>query len=113
MSKKNELIEMVSNLDELETYKKLERLVNDDKSLKKRISEMKSIQKQLVNAKTIGKNNAIQQFENEYETVKRSIEEIPKVDIYLDLQNEINELLKEIKEIIEFEVNKELENSKF
>lgn len=99
-------------MEELEMYKKYESLVNGDKSLKKRISELKGLQKQLVNAKAIGKTNAIVQFETEYESVKRSIEEIPKVEIYLDLQNEINNLLLDIKEIIEFEVNKELENSK-
>jgi len=112
VSKKQELFEMIQSMEELETYKKLESLVNGDKSLKKRISDMKALQKQLVNAKAIGKTNAIAQFETEYESVKRSIEEIPKVDIYLDLQNDINNLLLEIKEIIEFEVNKDLENSK-
>ena len=89
-------------------YRKLEKLVNDDKSLNKRISDMKVLQKQLVNAKAIGKTQAIKQFEAEYETVKSAIEQIPKVDIYLELQSEINEILKEINEIIEYKVNEHL-----
>lgn len=108
VNKKEELYELFDQLEELDKYRKLEKLVNDDKSLNKRISDMKALQKQIVNAKAIGKTQAINQFEAEYETVKSAIEQIPKVDIYLDLQSEINEILKEINEIIEYEVNKDL-----
>lgn len=108
MSKIAELLALFDNVDEIERYKKFEKTINGDKVLKKRFAEMKALQKQLVNAKAIQKKNAIIQFESEYEALRGSIEQDPLIETYLEMQNEINDLLVEIKEIIETEINKEI-----
>lgn len=105
VSKKDELIEMIQSSDMLKTYQKFEHVINHNSELKRRFSEMKALQKQLVNAKTIQKPKAIDQFQKAYDEIRNSIETDPMIETYLDLQQELNDLLKEIKEIIEFEIN--------
>ncbi|NCA80631.1 MAG: hypothetical protein EOM76_10700 [Sphingobacteriia bacterium] len=80
-------------------------IINNDKELKRRFAEMKAIQKQLVNAKTIQKPKALNQFQTQYDEIRSSIENDPMIEMYLDLQQELNDLLIEIKEIIENEIN--------
>jgi len=108
LSKKEELIELIKNLEEVKTYQKFENVINSNKDLKKRFAELKAIQKQLVNAKAIQKQNAIKQFSQTYDEARNSFENEPLIETYLDLQNEINQLLIEVKEIIETELNKVL-----
>ncbi len=105
MSKQQELIDMIESLDILKTYQKFENTINNDKELKRRFSEMKALQKQLVNAKMIHKTNAMNQFQTAYDEVRQSIETDPMIETYLFMQQELNDLLKEIKEIIENEIN--------
>lgn len=113
MNKKDELIKLVSEIEEIKTYQKFEQAINSNKDLKKRFAELKSIQKQLVNAKAIQKSNAIKQFEDTYTELRNEFESEPLIETYLDLQNEINQLLIEVKEIIENEINKALSNDIF
>ncbi|GEM_PF-532619 len=108
VSKQQELIEMIESLDILKTYQKFEKIINGDKELKRRFGEMKAIQKQLVNAKTIQKPKAESQFQAAYDELRQSIETDPMIETYLDLQQELNSLLIEIKEIIENEINSAL-----
>ena len=108
MSKQQELIDMIESLDILKSYQKFESIINNDKELKRRFSEMKAIQKQLVNAKTIQKPKALDQFQTAYDEIRQSIETDPMIETYLDLQQELNDLLIEIKEIIENEINSAL-----
>ncbi len=110
MSKKDELIEMIESLEILKRYQKFEQVINNDKDLRRRFSEMKALQKQLVNAKTIQKPKAIDQFQAAYDEVRQSIETDPMIETYLDLQQELNDLLKEVKEIIEGEINQAISN---
>lgn len=108
MSKIAELLLLFDKSKEIERYKKFESVINEDKVLRKKVAEMKFLQRQLVNAKAIQKKNAIAQFESEYEIIRSSIEQDPLIETYLEMQTEINDLLVEIKEIIETEINKEL-----
>jgi cell fate (sporulation/competence/biofilm development) regulator YmcA (YheA/YmcA/DUF963 family) len=45
--------------------------------------------------------------------MRSEIENNPLVETYLDLQNELNDILIEVKEIIETEINKELTKYNF
>ncbi len=113
VSKQDELIEMIQSLDILKSYQKFEHIINNDKELKRRFAEMKAIQKQLVNAKTIQKPKALNQFQTQYDEIRNSIENDPMIEMYLDLQQELNDLLIEIKEIIENEINSTLTKYQF
>lgn len=113
LSKIEELLALFDESDWLKSYKKFEAAINGDKALLKQMALMKALQRQLVNAKAIGKTNAIKQFETEYETMRNEVETNPLVETYLDLQTEINQLLVDVKEIIETEINSELDKYNF
>lgn len=113
LSKVAELLALFDDSDLIKRYHKFEETINGDKVLLKKLAEMKALQRQLVNAKAINKKNAIIQFEQDYEVMRSEIENNPLVETYLDLQNELNDILIEVKEIIETEINKELTKYNF
>ncbi|PKK87743.1 MAG: hypothetical protein CVV63_00075 [Tenericutes bacterium HGW-Tenericutes-8] len=113
LSKIEELLALFDDSDLIKRYHKFEETINGDKELLKRLAQMKALQRQLVNAKAIHKKNAIEQFQNEYDVMRHDIENNPLVETYLDLQNELNDILIEVKEIIETEINKELSKYNF
>jgi len=113
LSKIEELLALFDDSDLIKRYHKFEETINGDKALLKRLAQMKALQRQLVNAKAIHKKNAIEQFQNDYDVMRHDIENNPLVETYLDLQNELNDILIEVKEIIETEINKELSKYNF
>jgi len=101
MKEKEKLISMLLENEEIKRYKRIEKHINENKKLKAKMNELKSIQKQLVNAKEINKINAIEEFQNRYNSLLNEIEEYPLMSDYLALQSDINDMMKEIVSIIE------------
>ena len=110
MSEKEKLIKLIENNEVIQRYKKIESIVNKDKILKRKINQLKTIQKQLINAKEISKTNAIEKFQSEYDKLLEEIEEYPLMAEYLDLQEEINQVIKDVIGIIETTINKTIDN---
>ena len=111
MSQKLELIDLIKDNETIQRYKKIEVVINKDKKLKAKINQLKTVQKQLINAKEINKVKAIEKFQSEYDVLLEEIETYPLMTEYLDLQEEINQMLKDVLKIIEDKINKEIENS--
>jgi len=110
MSEKEKLIQLIENNEVIQRYKKIEGIVNKDKMLKRKINQLKTIQKQLINAKEISKTHAIEKFQSEYDKLLEEIEEYPLMAEYLDLQEEINQVIKDVIGIIETTINKTIDN---
>ena len=111
MSEKEQLIELIKNSETIKRYKQIEIVINKDKQLKRNINKLKTIQKQLVNAKEIGKTKAVEKFQGEFDLLLEEIETYPLMTEYLDLQDEINQMLKDVLNIIEDKINEKIENS--
>ncbi len=111
MSEKEQLIELIKDNETIKRYKQIEVVINKDKQLKRNINKLKTIQKQLVNAKEIGKMKAVEKFQSEFDLLLEEIETYPLMTEYLDLQDEINQMLKDVLNIIEDKINDKIENS--
>lgn len=105
MSAKEELLQLIKDNESVKRYQQIETVINKDKTLKKNINKLKSIQKQLINAKEINKTQAINKFQSEFDQLLEEIESFPLMSEYLDLQEEINHMVKEVLQIIENQIN--------
>lgn len=98
---KDDLITLIKENSVIKEYKRLEEIVNNDSKLLKEVEELKDLQKQLVNLNHIGKEKMAALIENKYNKMLERINKNPIIHNYLELQDEINELLREITTIIE------------
>ncbi len=109
MTEKEKLIEMILQNEEIQRYKRIENIINNNKKLKAKINQLKVLQKQLINAKQVGKIQAISEFESRYQALYNEIEEYPLMSDYLALQGDINEMIQSIQSIIEEGIEKDFE----
>lgn len=98
---KKELIDLIKNDESIKQYKRLEKIINSDELLLKELKELKDIQKELVNLQYLGKREMALIVEKQYDDKLKKINENPLLYNYLQLQDELNYLLQEIKMIIE------------
>jgi len=108
MDEKQKLIQMLKKNEQIQRYKAIEKVINENEDLKHKINQLKTVQKQLVNAKEIQKEKAIHHFQEVYDTLLDEIESYPLMSDYLALQGDINEMIQTINEILEDGINKEL-----
>ena len=101
MKAKEELFKLIKEDPLVVEYQKLENIVNSDNNLKKAVGELFDMQQQNVQLKYIDKLQMAEKLENDYRVKRALIETNPVIHNYLILQDEVNELLKSIKEIIE------------
>ncbi|MDD4203904.1 MAG: YlbF family regulator [Acholeplasmataceae bacterium] len=101
MKAKEELFKLINEDPLVVEYQKLENIVNSDNNLKKAVGELFDMQQQIVQLKYIDKLQMAEKLENDYRVKRALIETNPVIHNYLILQDEVNELLKSIKEIIE------------
>ncbi|MCF7930321.1 MAG: YlbF family regulator [Acholeplasmataceae bacterium] len=109
MTEKEKLIEMILQNEDIQRYKRIEQIINNNKKLKAKINQLKVLQKQLINAKQVGKTQAIAEFERRYQVLYNEIEEYPLMSDYLALQGDINEMIQSIQSIIEEGIEKDFE----
>jgi cell fate (sporulation/competence/biofilm development) regulator YmcA (YheA/YmcA/DUF963 family) len=108
LTEKQKLIEMIKQSEQIQRYKAIEKVINDNQDLKDKINQLKTVQKQLVNAKEIQKEKAIIHFQEIYDSLLEEIEGYPLMSDYLALQGDINEMIQAIAEILEDGINNEL-----
>lgn len=109
MNEKEKLIQMIEKNEEIQRYKRIESIINNNKKLKTKVNQLKALQKQLINAKQVGKTQAIAEFESRYQVLYNEIEEYPLMSDYLALQGDINEMIQSIQSIIEEGIEKDFE----
>lgn len=101
MKSKESLIKALQNNPYIQEYKRLEKKLNDNEALKKEILALQNLQQEMVKLKHVNKVNALKVVEEKYWERRKMLEENPIIKNYLNLQEEINELLKSIKNILE------------
>lgn len=101
MLSKDKLIQALKENEYVKEYKRLEKLLNKNKKLKEEIIVLQTLQQEMINLKTIEKHKALKIVEDKYWKRRNKLEENPLIRNYLNLQEEINNLLKLIKEILE------------
>jgi len=109
MTEKEKLIDMILQNEDIQRYKRIEQIINNNKKLKAKINQLKVLQKQLINAKQVGKTQAIAEFEKRYQELYNEIEEYPLMSDYLALQGDINEMIQSVQSIIEEGIEKDFE----
>ncbi len=98
---KEELINLIKNDESIKQYKRIEQIINNDENLLTKINELKDLQKELVNLKYLEKHEMALKAEKQYLEKLEEINKSPLLYNYLELQAELNNLLQEIKIIIE------------
>lgn len=82
-------------------YIELHQTLSKDKVLNEALFELKNLQQQLINLNHVGKYKMAKEIESVYLKKRKSLEENPIVLQYLTLQEEIQDLLEDIKDIVE------------
>ena len=107
MTEKEKMIEMILKNEDIQRYKRIEKVINNNKQLKAKVNQLKAVQKQLINAKQIEKTQAIIEFEKRYNELLNEIESYPLMSDYMALQGDINEMLQQVQMIIEEGIEKD------
>lgn len=108
MKSLDEFVKALSDNPIIKRFQELEKILNNDSNLQQLVHDMKSIQKEFVHAKTF------QQKENELflneklDNIQNQINEYPLYLEYLELQEEINEMLQRFVDIFEDGLDKEI-----
>lgn len=101
MLNNKKLIEAIKENSYIKEYNRLEKLINDNENIKIELKELQNIQQEMINLKAFEKDKALKVIEEKYWKKRNKLEKDPIIRNYLSLQEEINDLLKRIKEILE------------
>ncbi len=104
MKKINELIEAIKANKRVLEFKHLEKVINEDTPLKNELIELFELQQEMVQLKVLQKYKMLEIVEKTYQEKRLNLETNPLVSSYLELQEEVNYLINQIKDIIETEL---------
>lgn len=102
------LIFELNNLEEIQKFKRLEKLVKEDKNLANKVSILHKVSKQMTNAKEFGLVNAYDQYHAEYQNLLKDIEDNVILQLYLESSEEVKNILTLVMETIEFEIKQKI-----
>lgn len=100
----DELINLISNQEEVKRYKEIERALHENDYIKCKLEEFRKLQKRMVIYEH-KQNELPVEINQRYDKLYNELINIPIFNEYLTLQEEINELLQTITSIIETEIN--------
>ena len=103
---KKELLEEIANSEEVIEFKKIEKIVLENKELHNKITRMFEAQKQAINAREFGLENAYLIYKKEYEEIHNSLKNDVLFNQYLALKSDAKNVLNTVINVIE----KEIEN---
>jgi len=92
----------------IKRFQELESLLNNNKELQELIQDMKNIQKEYVHAKTFQQKDNELFLSKKLDQIKKQVDQYPLLSEYLDLQQQINDMLQNFVHIFEDELDKEL-----
>lgn len=102
------LIFELNNLEEIQKFKRLEKLVKEDKNLANKVSTLHKVSKQMTNAKEFGLVNAYDQYHAEYQNLLKDIEDNVILQLYLESSEEVKNILTLVMETIEIEIKQKI-----
>ncbi len=104
----NDLIDSISQLEEVKKYKRLEKLVDSSEEYKETLKKLFEYQKQMVNSKHYGLENNYFIFLEKYNNLKKELEDDVLLNMYFDSLEDVNNLLEVISGIVSNKVNEKL-----
>ena len=84
----------IEKLDIIQTYKRVEQQIHQNKTIATKMNQLKKQQKQSVNFQNYGKQHAFEQSEDEINHLEAEINHLPIVDEFKSAQFEANEFLQ-------------------
>lgn len=104
MSKLEELLDLIKEDPNFKYYQELESKVNSSTEVIKKVEKIKHLQKEMVLVKEVQKLEKLKKLEEKYNQMLLEIEAIPGLLDYLELQVYYNNLIQDIKNLLEIEV---------
>ena len=102
----NSLIEEIVTSDEVIEFRRLENLVLNNPKIKEILDHLHMVEKQAVNARELGLENAYLAYKKEYDDIIKNIQDDVLISSYLNAKIEVNNMIEMVKNIIENEINK-------
>ncbi len=100
-----ELMDLISEQEEVKRYKLIEKALDQNDLVKNKIENFKNLQKKMAIYESSHDKVPIE-MSQKYDQLFNDLLDIPIYNEYLALQEEINDLLQQITSIIEEELNK-------
>ena len=100
------LIDEIINTEEVIEFKRLEKLVLENKEIASKLDRLHEVEKQAVNARELGLENTYLAYKKEYDEIISSFEGDVLISSYLNLKEEVLSIVKLVVNIIENEIDK-------
>lgn len=110
MKTKDKIIDYFNSLPEVKRLKELEPYIKNNSEIINRFTELKNIQKKMVASKEFNQFNQYNAYKKEYEFKKEELYNLPFVEEYLELVDNVNQLLNNLSEEINYLIDKEINN---
>lgn len=94
--KAEQISEMLSQIEEVDFYKRAEQQVNENSTIQQLIDEIKHQQKEAVNLQHYGKTEALKLVEEKIKQLNEELDEIPLVKEFKQAQREVNKVLQQL-----------------
>ena len=95
-----DLLTDISNLKEVQQFKKLEAEINDNSKIMSLVDEIKNLQKQVVHLRHYKKIKALRQTEKMLAKKQAQLDEMPIMQDYQESLHQVNALLEAITDVM-------------
>ena len=102
----NVLIDELLSCEEVIEFKKLEKIVLENKVISEVLERLHNVEKQAVNAKELGLENAYFAYKKEYDEIIASFENDVLISSYINAKEDVLRIVNFVTSIIENEINK-------
>lgn len=104
------LIDEILTSEEVIQFKKLESLVLNNPKIKDILDHLHNVEKQAINARELGLENTYLAYKKEYDDIIKNFEDDVLISSYINAKIEVNNIIEMVKNIIENEINKAINN---
>lgn len=108
LSKTKELAQLLTTSDEVLTYQKAEKLINDNERVQTLISAIKKKQKEVVAFESFENEVMVKKIEAEMNELQDELDSIPLVQQFQQTQTDINYLLQLIISVIKDTISEKI-----
>ncbi len=108
MKSKDKIIDYFNELPEVKRIKELEPYIKSNEEINTKFNELKEIQKRMVSSKEFNQINQYNVYKKEYELKKEELFNLPFVEEYLELVDEVNQMLNSLSSDINYLIDKEV-----
>lgn len=111
MNNKTLIVEKLKNDKNIQRYRELELIINNNQSIKNKLDELKTLQKEIVHAESLNKTNSHKLLKDKYDNLYNEFIEQPLIGEYLELQTLLNDFLQAFTNIVEEGIKADLNSN--